>query len=630
MDNTKQNKPEQNHEIDQIIVSVLLGIILFPLFTSIFLARILMVCFLTWKSQYKKFKFQIIKLLLGVLFFSVAILIFFWKVPIQQNNIEIYDYFLGVTLPVKALLNLVETKTWFNLAGLLPQVLIHALITFIPVSGILFVTRKIYLKNLKDQISLYQEKLKEDDLINDPRKFNLLKHNFLLMLKINPHKLDELELSEREVITKKNNHIMLDHVFGVPIKHLKQHVSILGTTGSGKTETTFKFLKHLSCKTKPIIYVDGKGDVENILKLQEIANKQNKVFKLFTLSGEKIIWKNKEIQPLSFNPFSIRKKGIIVDSLLSLFDYSEEHYKAGAKVFIDILVETLLILKKDISWENIIFFLDKQKLIDLLKTRYGNIQNQNHHQNKDTISISQNVVFDKNNEKEWLIDKNQIESIDHNAIKGFRGRVGMFYNSTKKTLTPDGFSMQDVLKSNSIVIFSLNSLEFPEQASSIGKLIVTNIKSHAEINNQLDKKTIIALDEFNVFASENIVDILNKSRSKGYEVILSFQSISDLSKVSRDFRNQVMENTNAKIVHKTNETEGAEYLSRMLGTRKKAKKTSVAEKGELQGRESLRVVDEFNAHPNDLKSLRTGECFARFVDLDGQTITTPKIKVILD
>lgn len=296
-------------------------------------------------------------------------------------------------------------------------------------------------------------------------------------------------------------------------------------------------------------------------------------------------------------------------------------------------------------------YLEKTKLVELLKQRYQiganapkvskPVKQAKASTGKIVISVDTDVVTEAKasaptiqeakKRKAFSIDLQQIENIDHKSIAGFISRIGMFYNTTRETITEDGFTLEDVFKENGVVIFSLNSLDYQEQASAIGRLIVNNIKASAEINASLGKKTTIALDEFNVFADNNVIDILNKTRSKGYELILAFQSIADLKKVSDDFMLQVIENTNSKIIHRTNDPEGAEYLASVLGTSKTHKKTYVAEDEETTGKQSVRVVDTYIAHPNELKNLKVGEAFAKYTNEDGTLFTTPhKIKIKLD
>ena len=439
---------------------------------------------------------------------------------------------------------------------------------------------------------------------------------------------------------KVKTHVMLNQKYGIPIKQLNKHLAIIGTTGSGKTETTFKFIEDSIKREKPTIFVDGKGDKNNILRMKDIADTYKKPFYLFTISGQKLGNQDFPVIPKTYNPFVSKKTPIIVDSIMALFDFSEEHYKAGARVYMDILIKSMIETEKDISWENILYYMDKQKLNELLKQRYKITPIKKQSKDNKVIKLSVASSIDNTQEsalfKNYSIDKTQLENIDPRAISGFAGRIGMFYNTTRDTIKPSGFTLEDVFNNNGVAVFSLNSLDYQVQAGLVGKLIMNDIKASAEKNALLGKQTTIALDEFNIFASNNVIDILNKTRSKGYEMILSFQSIADLSKVSIDFRNQIIENTNSKIIHKTNDPEGAEYLANVLGKRKEFSETyhesdsdsNVSSRFKHSNvRVSHKIVDQFIASPDKIKNLQTGEVFAKYHDHENIPIVTPKIQI---
>ena len=635
MSNDKVVKKDNAGDMFFMGVSFVFTILVFPMVLGILVGRGFNSIVINKSFSKAKVKWKMwLKLGFLMAFLLVSILIPLFLGGFSSSTISLYDWVVPVALEGKILLSLISGEH-VDVIAILSTFPLLSIIVGVWVFPILYLLRPVIKRHYLEAIAYYNKKLENDEVGVDPSKdVSMGSHLLFFIVGLHRSTVEQVTLTESERGAMKKTHIMLDRRYGIPRKGLKQHLAILGTTGSGKTETTFKFITDSVVHNKPTILVDGKGDIDNIFRAREIAVKNKKPFYVFTLDGRTLSKEGEEdIKPNTYNPFASDNEGILVDGLMALFDYSEEHYKAGARVYMDIMIKTMLVTKTPVSWDNIIYYLDKFKLIELLKSRYEIDKTPEEKEIKEgKISLTKaNTGKDTKNWKYYTIDIQQLNNIDPKAIGGFSSRIGMFYNTTRETITADGFTLEDTFKTNGVVIFSLNSLDYQEQATAIGKLIVNNIKANAEINAKLKKQTTIALDEFNVFANENIIDILNKTRSKGYEVILSFQSLDDLTKISESFKNQVIENTNSKIIHRTNDPDGADYLASVLGTKKKHKKTYVAMDEETTGGQSVRVVDEYIAHPNVIKNLKVGEAFAKYTLPSGELFVTPhKIKILLE
>jgi type IV secretory pathway TraG/TraD family ATPase VirD4 len=119
------------------------------------------------------------------------------------------------------------------------------------------------------------------------------------------------------------------------------------------------------------------------------------------------------------------------------------------------------------------------------------------------------------------------------------------------------------------------------------------------------------LDDFQDYIYEGFGSLLNKSRSANVGVVFSHQALGDLDKVSPAFRNVVLTNTNVKCVMRNNDPDTCEYFSRSLGTETAEKTTERQTSGVLgetrTGEGSVREVEQFKFHPNEIRSLGTGE-----------------------
>ena len=135
-------------------------------------------------------------------------------------------------------------------------------------------------------------------------------------------------------------------------------------------------------------------------------------------------------------------------------------------------------------------------------------------------------------------------------------------------------------------------------------------------------------DEINVYASPNLINLINKSRSAKVTCILATQSLADLEYVAGDaFKQQLIENCNNYIVMRQNSAKSSEEWSKIIGTRPTMEVTYKIEQKshttESSGYGSAKRVREFIFHPDEIKALKTGEAF--YISRDNNTYIKLKI-----
>ncbi|MEC3446446.1 TraM recognition domain-containing protein, partial [Bacillus thuringiensis] len=62
----------------------------------------------------------------------------------------------------------------------------------------------------------------------------------------------------------------------------------------------------------------------------------------------------------------------------------------------------------------------------------------------------------------------------------------------------------------------------------------TNVSSHMKLRE--GEHVTVAIDEFNVLVTQQVIDVINKSRGAGFEALLAFQSLADIETVSEHLR----------------------------------------------------------------------------------------------
>ncbi|HEY5589372.1 MAG TPA: TraM recognition domain-containing protein, partial [Candidatus Paceibacterota bacterium] len=162
----------------------------------------------------------------------------------------------------------------------------------------------------------------------------------------------------------------------------------------------------------------------------------------------------------------------------------------------------------------------------------------------------------------------------------------------------------------------LDSLGKPELSKQVGRLAILDAKK-AVSKLFLDKtRKYFIFDEFNVYASDVAIDLLNKSRSANITCIPAFQSLSDLDKAGGvALRNQVIENCNNYIIMRQNSYDSSAEWEKVVGKEETTNYSySIEEKASLFGNKtisngngSMHKTMENKHTYTDIQNLETGQ-----------------------
>ncbi len=427
-------------------------------------------------------------------------------------------------------------------------------------------------------------KTKKDILKDEENRKEIYKRSGLDKLK---HFLNKF------ILRKKGRHTKDKAFFGFEYKNYKPlnisiddgHILAVGTTGSGKTATLTNLIEQACQQNNFAIIVDGKGDKSKYSLYDSttiLAKKYNRKIHIVSQGDSETDF---------INPFKNCDSTQIKDMLIALSDWSEEHYKANASRFWQALAELMVLNKKDISISTIINNANKKSYVNLI----NNLSNEN--------------IIDKEEAKRYLNIYSLSSEIALASISRFATLVE---GSGGNMFKDDGIDLIDAYNENAIVIYLIDKFKFPEFAKNIGELILLDIKKLISMllkkgkNDTLKRMFLLVLDEVGVYASEKILDIINKGRVTNNQTVISTQSVSDLDDVTQNFRKQVIDNCNSYLILRNNDPDNAEYLAGVIGTTKK-NFTTYQTDTELTfstGVGTFKVVDEYTINPNDIKQLK--------------------------
>ncbi len=420
------------------------------------------------------------------------------------------------------------------------------------------------------------------------------------LIKDSPHKpvIDAIQKGEhyqekKELSEKKINKAMqqLEHVeangvlLGVstftakpvvlPDHYVNQIVMVLGTTGSGKTVTLQRFYDRAIKQGHPLIVIDGKPTQDNISWLSNLANYYGKRFYGFNC------YNYAHYDPLSNGDCSELK-----DKIISLKDHWESDYYRSIAVILQTTFEVLLQSGKPFDLKQVVKCLDFETLKDFCRSL-------------------------KNSE--LLAQVDSLQKYEMRDITGLQAHLKILVNSAMGKYFEPGnnmFTLEEVIKDDALVYFSLPALRYPSFSKVLGKLVINDIKATIE-RHKNNQRIFMVFDEFSVFAGDQVLNLVNMGRGKGVHAVFGTQGIADLNTVSDNFKSQMLNCANTIICHRLNDQESAEAVAGWMGTKDTFNVTAQYDaKNTGASLGSVRSDKTYVIHPESIKQgLRTGEAY---------------------
>lgn len=366
-----------------------------------------------------------------------------------------------------------------------------------------------------------------------------------------------------------------------------QHTLVLGTTGSGKTVTVSNIVESAINRGIPLIYIDGKGDYDLACRVARYGQERGRPVSTFAMRGDSIAY-----NPLATGGFTSKK-----DRIIELREWSEEHYKKLAEGYLQSVFKVMDACSIPCNMVTLSENLDLKKLKALVRQHEANIPDAQ-------------VLMDELNNQDQA--SKSIESLVAEIRNFTASEIGHLFrvDKSKPVLT-----LENVLAKNGIAYFCLPALEFPSMSQTLGRLIINDLKATMAQQLSLGQKNklYVIFDEFSVFAGEQVLNVINMGRSAGIHAVLSTQSLSDIASGRKEnadhFVNQIVGNCNNFILHRQNSPEDAEKLAEMMGTRNTLEYTAQVSQIGPTHMGTVRRTRGFIAHPDEIKSLKTGEAF---------------------
>lgn len=354
------------------------------------------------------------------------------------------------------------------------------------------------------------------------------------------------------------------------------HTLVVGTTGTGKTNTICNIVEHCIQQGNSLFYVDGKGDIGLAKRVAAFANQYDRPCYIFSMVGDSVRY-----NPLANGGYTSKK-----DRIIELRHWSEEHYRKLAEGYL----QTVLLAMEQLGIPSDLYTVAKYLDLDELYLIARKQKNQ--------------ALLDKlyKLEQKYKNIDGLIAEID-NLINS---EIGHLFDCSKgKVLT-----LLQAQQEKAIVYFCLSPLAYPAYASTLGKLIINDIKALAAMNilHNTNNTTYTIFDEFSVFADGQVVNLINQGRSAGICAVLATQSLADMVAIKgKSLLEQIINNCNNYIIQRQNNHDDAVFLANIVGKHDALDYSFKLMDDHTITPSNLKSKQQFTIDPELIKQLQLGE-----------------------
>nr|MBP6980068.1 type IV secretion system DNA-binding domain-containing protein [Candidatus Curtissbacteria bacterium] len=404
---------------------------------------------------------------------------------------------------------------------------------------------------------------------------------------LNPSMVMQLGLERNSYLTDSN---------------LNYHTQIIGGSGAGKTNLLKVMLEDRMAKGHSIIFFDFKADVE-LMDWMAGASEQygrSDDLVILSMSDPKLSY--------AYNPIKHGSETEISSQIMNSLTWSEPFYKSKSEGALLVILKALCYQRdmggRDFHLGDLYQFLNDASFRMDIVSAVSSLNYPEMHRG-DLKRICEELTIP--NKKE------NFNSLITQISKILNSSAGDIV--VHKIGNDEEFEFREVMETGKVAYLFMNSLKLKDTASIMGKLMLQDLmKAVGNIyddRNAIKHPTTLIIDEFASFATPDFGEFIEKARGAGISIVIAYQSRKSLDHIEDNLAIKVNENTANKIVFQVQDSEDVEWFCSLLGTKKTTKETYQAEDGIFgdtkTGMKSVREVEEYVIHPNQIKNLKLGQ-----------------------
>jgi hypothetical protein len=374
-------------------------------------------------------------------------------------------------------------------------------------------------------------------------------------------------------------------------RQLAAHGLIVGASGAGKSTTLLGILGDRIARGLPVIAIDLKGSPAFAAELEDAARAAGRPIRIWTPEG-----------PNHWNPLAHGNPTELKDKLIASERFTEPHYQRAAERYVQTALQILDAEGREPDIAGVVALMEPRRLAA-------------------TVRALSSPLRERVQDYVAGLTADQLS-----AVRGLGTRLALISESQAGHYLTPGAAAQTVdlraaLEGSEVVVFSLNSSVYGQLGAQLGTLAIQDIVSatgrrlqalgvpeHAGVVTPV--QATVAVDEFSALGADHLLALVARGREAGVSVLLATQELADLERAAPGFRDQVLGLTAVKIAHRQDVPASARTIAELAGT-----EWVWAESRQIYGpfgrgygsRGTRREVEQYVVHPNEVKTLRTGE-----------------------
>lgn len=355
---------------------------------------------------------------------------------------------------------------------------------------------------------------------------------------------------------------------------------VVGLTGMGKTTLlkniiTQDLMRVIDTpngpKRMPILILDGKGErrfFEDLLPHIHHADR---------LQDLRIINPSRPDISCRYNPFSCAADDYmpVVNMVFGSFNLHDEFFSKHQLVYLGDIVRVLVYTGCKFNFYDVLVMaIDPEVLQEQVQKATHEIERM------PGITLQRRLNFEMSvkNLYQSFQDRERVEK-----IQGMLNECMTFLDDELSIITgpyDDLLSLDEVIEKGLILFLSLNVNKNIEPVKALGKMLLQNVQLVAGKRYEADDPnaanrpmTSIVLDEFAPFGYQNFAHILQTARGTKTGFLFSMQSVPQLLRVGRGFKEDVTSAANTIITFKTHDETTADFFLQASALRPVTKRT---------------------------------------------------------
>jgi hypothetical protein len=375
--------------------------------------------------------------------------------------------------------------------------------------------------------------------------------------------------------------------------YMTRHSAIIGQSGVGKTVLGENILWQQIVRGGGYIFIDAKLDAETRDRLALMHALTGRSDDFYVLNVDKPENSN------TYNPILKGDPDEVASRLLNLLPSSEsspgaDFYRQSANHALTAIVGALKTAKRRYHFGDLSILLQSARAMAELERLVP-------------AGSSERMVlqvfldqFRKKGKEGVQIDVERVKQV----LGGMSGRIALFaqgkFGKVFNTYTPE-IDLTDIVINNKCLYVMLPTMGKDTAALNLGKMILSDLRT-AVYNVQALKKVdrpnppfIVFADEMGSYVMPGIARLFEQARSAQICMLPAFQSFANLSVVSPDFADIIIQNTWNKIFFKFASEDSPKKAAEIIGMTKKWASSMSRSENEGESSQNLRATPQGNA-----------------------------------